>query len=375
MQINSFLAALAVFLPIVYGAPTTAANSLHPEILAAMKRDLGLDAEQAHVRVARELQAAEVIEQLRTKAGNSFAGAWLVDGDLKVAVTDEALMSPLPVPSPLSLLSLSPSSRRLRRHLTSWTSLKSLVSAPRLLMELRHTMSMSLPTSSYWKHFPPVLLRLRSWPSRSASQSPNSKSAPFRLCRPPSRPSAVVTHTLSTKQPDALSVSLSPVASSRLATAVRPVAGPLPPAGPLLVLSLDQSSQEMATTATFAAPVETPSVEGSTTTAVELFPCQAAPLPPPEPASAALAPPLASTAALSAPSAQQSTTLKVVSLVSPRPMFAPSPVTLAVPSTLAPKLRVLHLEALATAAAAEQLTSSLSTRFFRPMALLLPVVK
>jgi hypothetical protein len=93
MQINSFLAALAVFLPIVYGAPTTAANSLHPEILAAMKRDLGLDAEQAHVRVARELQAAEVIEQLRTKAGSSFAGAWLVDGDLKVAVTDEALSS------------------------------------------------------------------------------------------------------------------------------------------------------------------------------------------------------------------------------------------------------------------------------------------
>jgi streptogrisin C len=93
MQINAFLAALAVFLPIVYGAPTTAANSLHPEILAAMKRDLGLDAEQAHVRVARELQATEVIEQLRTAAGNAFGGAWLVDGELNVAVTDEALSS------------------------------------------------------------------------------------------------------------------------------------------------------------------------------------------------------------------------------------------------------------------------------------------
>ncbi|KAL1597679.1 hypothetical protein SLS59_007377 [Nothophoma quercina] len=93
MQLNSFLAALAVFLPIVYGAPTTAANSLHPEILAAMKRDLGLDAEQAHVRVARELKATEVIEQLRTSTGNSFGGAWLVDGELKVAVTDEALKS------------------------------------------------------------------------------------------------------------------------------------------------------------------------------------------------------------------------------------------------------------------------------------------
>jgi streptogrisin C len=110
MELTSFLAALAVFLPIVYGAPTTAANSLHPEILAAMKRDLGLDAEQAHVRVAREIQATEVIEQLKTKAG--FAGAWLVDGDLKVAVTEESLSSevsdagatPIVVSVPLSKL-------------------------------------------------------------------------------------------------------------------------------------------------------------------------------------------------------------------------------------------------------------------------------
>lgn len=93
MQITSFLSALAVFLPIVYGAPTTAANDLHPTILAAMKRDLGLDAEQAHRQVARELQASEVIEALRASAGKSFGGAWLVNGDLKVAVTDEALKS------------------------------------------------------------------------------------------------------------------------------------------------------------------------------------------------------------------------------------------------------------------------------------------
>jgi len=93
MELTGFLAALAVFLPIVYGAPTAAANSLHPEILAAMKRDLGLDAEQAHVRVARELKATEVIEELRTLAGNSFGGAWLVDGELNVAVTEESLTS------------------------------------------------------------------------------------------------------------------------------------------------------------------------------------------------------------------------------------------------------------------------------------------
>jgi streptogrisin C len=112
MELTKFLAALAVYLPIVYGAPTTAADSLHPAILAAMKRDLGLDAEQAHVRVARELKATEVIEQVRTLAGNSFGGAWLVDGELNVAVTDEALTSelaaagatPLIVSTPLSKL-------------------------------------------------------------------------------------------------------------------------------------------------------------------------------------------------------------------------------------------------------------------------------
>jgi hypothetical protein len=93
MELTKFLAALAVFLPIVYGAPTQAANNLHPAILAAMKRDLGLDSEQAHARVARELKATEVIEQLRTSAGNSFGGAWLVDGELHVAVTDKALTS------------------------------------------------------------------------------------------------------------------------------------------------------------------------------------------------------------------------------------------------------------------------------------------
>ncbi|KAF1915315.1 trypsin-like cysteine/serine peptidase domain-containing protein [Ampelomyces quisqualis] len=93
MELTGFLAVLAAFLPIVYGAPTTAASSLHPEILAAMKRDLGLDAEQAHVRVARELKATEVIDELRTLAGNSFGGAWLVDGELNVAVTKESLTS------------------------------------------------------------------------------------------------------------------------------------------------------------------------------------------------------------------------------------------------------------------------------------------
>jgi len=93
MQLNAFLAALAVFLPIVYGAPTATANSLHPDILAAMKRDLGLDSEQAHARVARELAAVDVVSALKSSTGAAFAGSWMVDGELNVAVTDAALTS------------------------------------------------------------------------------------------------------------------------------------------------------------------------------------------------------------------------------------------------------------------------------------------
>ncbi|GAP89454.1 putative secreted serine protease [Rosellinia necatrix] len=93
MELTSFLAFLAAVLPVVYGAPSPVATSLHPEILAAMKRDLGLDAKQASARVAREHWAADVIEQLRTSTGDAFAGAWIAeDGTtLNVGVTDEAL--------------------------------------------------------------------------------------------------------------------------------------------------------------------------------------------------------------------------------------------------------------------------------------------
>ncbi|KAF3060937.1 Streptogrisin-C [Daldinia childiae] len=93
MELFRFLAFLAAVLPVAYGAPTQATTSLHPKLLAAMKRDLGLDAKQATARVARDLWASDVIEQLRSSAGNSFAGAWIAeDGTtLNVAVTDEAL--------------------------------------------------------------------------------------------------------------------------------------------------------------------------------------------------------------------------------------------------------------------------------------------
>ncbi|KZL79160.1 secreted serine protease [Colletotrichum incanum] len=93
MELSKFLALLAVVLPLAYGAPTQAATSLHPKILAAMKRDLGLDAEEATARVAFEHQATDVIERLRSSAGDSFAGAWISeDGTtLNVGVTDQAL--------------------------------------------------------------------------------------------------------------------------------------------------------------------------------------------------------------------------------------------------------------------------------------------
>ncbi|KAI1459772.1 trypsin-like cysteine/serine peptidase domain-containing protein [Annulohypoxylon moriforme] len=93
MELFRFLAFLAAVLPVAYGAPTQATTSLHPKLLAAMKRDLGLDAQQATARVARDLWASDVIDQIRTSAGDSFAGAWIAeDGTtLNVAVTDEAL--------------------------------------------------------------------------------------------------------------------------------------------------------------------------------------------------------------------------------------------------------------------------------------------
>ncbi|GAW20425.1 hypothetical protein ANO14919_099310 [Xylariales sp. No.14919] len=93
MELTRFLTFLAAVLPVAYGAPSPMATSLHPEILAAMKRDLGLDSKQATARVAREHLATDIIEQLRTSTGNSFAGAWIAeDGTtINVGITDEAL--------------------------------------------------------------------------------------------------------------------------------------------------------------------------------------------------------------------------------------------------------------------------------------------
>ena len=90
MELTKLLSFLAVALPVAYGAPTQAANDLHPEVLEAMKRDLGLNTEQAHARVARDLQATKVIEQAQNAAGNSFSGAWIDADNVFVGLTDAA---------------------------------------------------------------------------------------------------------------------------------------------------------------------------------------------------------------------------------------------------------------------------------------------
>ncbi|WPB74506.1 ricin-type beta-trefoil lectin domain protein [Archangium violaceum] len=62
------------------------------EILSAMKRDLGLDGEQARRRLVSEATAARLEKKVRENLSTTFGGAWLgQDGStLIVGVTDEA---------------------------------------------------------------------------------------------------------------------------------------------------------------------------------------------------------------------------------------------------------------------------------------------
>ncbi|GIF10377.1 S1 family peptidase [Actinoplanes teichomyceticus] len=69
---------------------TRASGGVSPELLAAMKRDLGLDAGQATTRLNRSKWAGGVSATLAAATGDDFGGSWLAaDGTtLKVAVTD-----------------------------------------------------------------------------------------------------------------------------------------------------------------------------------------------------------------------------------------------------------------------------------------------
>jgi streptogrisin C len=92
-------AAVAFTLPSMAGtntdrpAASQSAGGVAPQLLAAMKRDLGLDAAAATTRFERAEWASGVTAQLRSASGDAWAGSWLGrDGTtLNVAVTDDDL--------------------------------------------------------------------------------------------------------------------------------------------------------------------------------------------------------------------------------------------------------------------------------------------
>ena len=73
--------------------PTRPTSGLAPQLLAAMRRDLGVDADQAAAQLQRAQWASGVATKLRTEAGSSYAGSWLTDSGmtLNIAVTDAAM--------------------------------------------------------------------------------------------------------------------------------------------------------------------------------------------------------------------------------------------------------------------------------------------
>jgi streptogrisin C len=92
-------AALAFTLPSMagttatHGAAAKSADGVAPQLLAAMKRDLGVGADQATAQLKRAEWASGVATRLRTEAGPAYAGSWLTNGGmtLNIAVTDAGL--------------------------------------------------------------------------------------------------------------------------------------------------------------------------------------------------------------------------------------------------------------------------------------------
>ncbi|MFI5931193.1 S1 family peptidase [Actinoplanes sp. NPDC051494] len=72
---------------------TPQSDGVAPKLLAAMKRDLGLSAEEATARINRAAWASGVATQLRVTSGDAYAGSWLgADGTtLNIGITDESL--------------------------------------------------------------------------------------------------------------------------------------------------------------------------------------------------------------------------------------------------------------------------------------------
>jgi streptogrisin C len=65
---------------------SAARPAVAPRLLAAMKRDLGVDADRATARVKRAQWAAGVATRLRNSTGNAYAGAWLTGGGMTLTV-------------------------------------------------------------------------------------------------------------------------------------------------------------------------------------------------------------------------------------------------------------------------------------------------
>ncbi len=68
-------------------------ESYPAELLQAVERDLGLNADQARVRLASDLKSSELAEQAKASLGDAFGGAWIdqATGRLTVAVTKSGL--------------------------------------------------------------------------------------------------------------------------------------------------------------------------------------------------------------------------------------------------------------------------------------------
>jgi streptogrisin C len=75
-------------------APTGSDTESYPaELLQAVQRDLGLNADQARVRLASDQKSSEIAEQAKASLGDAFGGSWIdqASGRLTVAVTRPGL--------------------------------------------------------------------------------------------------------------------------------------------------------------------------------------------------------------------------------------------------------------------------------------------
>ncbi|MER7456744.1 S1 family peptidase [Micromonospora sp. NPDC126480] len=87
--------AIAVAAPTATASPTTTVaaapvEAASSEMFAAMQRDLGLTADQARTRIAKDEKGSRTDASLRRSLGAAYAGGWLTADGLVVAVTGKA---------------------------------------------------------------------------------------------------------------------------------------------------------------------------------------------------------------------------------------------------------------------------------------------